>query len=274
MNDPRSASFLHIIDLMEKMCQESLPSLVFVENVVGFESSKSFEKWSAVLSQRDYQSCTFHLTPTQVGLPNDRPRFFSIAIQKSLLAVDSTEQNPLLSYMRTSTEASHIFRSISELSVKEESETIELPPIGNFLDDDNGDACLQIPSKIIKSNSSWCFDIVTPTTRRSSCFTHSYGRYVRGTGSVLYSEKCSQIQLVPPEEREFKDDWAKSLDISKLRYFSGMEMARLMGFSKEFSFPSDCSMKQQWKLIGNSLNVRVASKIIELGLQLVQWQKR
>ena len=81
-----------------------------------------------------------------------------------------------------------------------------------------------------------------------------------------------------------------------MRYFSGTEVARLMGFPvddieesddndnkkktcqaeeeekegyRKFSFPSEVTMKQQWKLLGNSLNVRVAAAVAEMGIDSV-----
>lgn len=105
----------------------------------------------------------------------------------------------------------------------------------------------------------------------NSCFTQSYGRYIRGTGSILYDDIISDgKKLSKPEEREFQDDWAKGFDLTKMRYFSGLELSRLFGFRHDFSFPSNCSAKQQWKLMGNSLNVRVASRIVELGLRSIR----
>mmetsp|Transcript_42662 Transcript_42662/g.51230 ORF Transcript_42662/g.51230 Transcript_42662/m.51230 type:complete len:88 (+) Transcript_42662:82-345(+) len=35
-----------------------------------------------------------------------------------------------------------------------------------------------------------------------------------------------------------------------------------------FCFPPTIPVKQQWKLLGNSLNVKVASKVAEIGLVL------
>lgn len=154
-----------------------------------------------------------------------------------------------------------------------------------------------VTEKVLKTNASWCFDIVTPAAKRSACFTSSYGKFVRGTGSVLYigNDTCNNIvhvddeksttspmfQLISPEARDFDTNW-NGMDLnSKLRYFTGTEMARLMGFpttvsssndsevgSSLFSFPSDCSEKQRWKLMGNSLNVKVAGKIAELALRV------
>jgi tRNA (cytosine38-C5)-methyltransferase len=75
---------------------------------------------------------------------------------------------------------------------------------------------------------------------------------------------------VAPEEREFDKDWAKGLDLKNgMRYFSGKEMAGLFDFSENFSFPVECTLKQQWKLLGNSLNVRVAARMSELGIRLL-----
>lgn len=68
--------------------------------------------------------------------------------------------------------------------------------------------------------------------------------------------------------------------------FSGSEIGRLMGFPIDadvsangeiilnvghesvFRFPETCSIRCQWKLLGNSFNVRVAACAAELGLEI------
>ena len=317
LEDPRSKSFLKICEWLagdgsddtSRLSDQSLPSLIFLENVVGFESSNSFGRWRSALQSREYRVGHFHLTPTQVGLPNDRPRFYTVAIRDADCGFDNSSSvlpppmeniappsaSSLLSYLPQETKendhAPRIWKSIPELHVTPDDKATEIEdgrqaisPISFFLDRSNSNtnataATLQVPEKVLKNQSAWCFDIVLPSDRRSSCFTHSYGRFIRGTGSILYDDetvtndgtKSSQngvIQLLPPEEREFQANWMEQLDTTKLRYFSGDELARLFGFSQTFSFPSDTSLKQQWKLMGNSLNVRVASKLIELGFLL------
>ena len=309
----------------------------------------------------------FHISPVQVGIPNDRPRYYCAAVRRNekhvqfltessyyhdliaklsaYISLEST--NPISNNVTTQSKEKNtqkeknenesdtpifkIHTSIPEIGVGEDkTEAASLPSISTFLDDDlkTPDSpsfnvqkldSLRIPAKILDSNSSWCFDIVTPQNSRSSCFTHSYGRFVRGTGSVLYvtnnpeydvtmgGKRSAEHRLVlkPPEEREFDKDWAKGLNLEKkLRYFSGSEVARLMGFpivdnhiqqrspkdspniqestqsidktetaeKVSFTFPSSISLKQQWKLLGNSLNVCVASKIAEIGLYLSMGQ--
>lgn len=70
-----------------------------------------------------------------------------------------------------------------------------------------------------------------------------------------------------PQDRVFDPEWMKNLDRSQLRYFSGSEIARLFGFPEtKFSFPTNTSLKQQWKLMGNSINCRLSSRVILIGL--------
>ena len=138
-------------------------------------------------------------------------------------------------------------------------------------------ASLIIPPAVLQRSSSWCLDIVAPTSRRSSCFTSGYGKYMRGTGSVLLLEEkktggggdtTTTPSLQDPHDRQFDPQWAAGLGNATVRYFSGAELTRLMGLaSSSFSFPPDCTTKQQWKLVGNSVHVDVVAKIVQLG----QW---
>lgn len=297
LQDPRSSSFLHLCHLLTELSAKQRPALILLENVVGFETSGSCRTWRQTLSTCDYIVSHFHLNPTQVGLPNDRPRYYSVAIHRSDLAVPSsltttsstttslasslrryaqqegdTEQDPVL------------YTSIPELKVSpiDAQNDTPLPPLSDFLDPVSSSAgvvnksSLSIPDSIAKRNAAWCFDICTPASTHSACFTSSYGKYVRGTGSVLYtgSDPAAleqyQGRACLPQDREFDADWSVGLNMSDLRYFSGPEMARLFGFPETFQFPASCSLKQQWKLMGNSLNVRVAARVLELGLRLLR----
>lgn len=261
LKDPRAQSFLHLCNLLEQMEESNLPQLLLMENVVGFESSASCQRWREALERRKYQVGHFHLTPTQVGIPNDRPRYYCVAVRFPNEVSTHVQLEPNLQV------PPFIQTALTE------GENVELPPISEFLEDNIDKESLRIPDKILESRAAWCFDIVTPQDRRSACFTQSYGKFIRGTGSVLWSgdENTCMFRLVLPEEREFRDNWNEGLNLKEnLRYFSGLEVARLMGFPMgSFSFPADCSLKQQWKLLGNSLNVRVAASVAELGLRLM-----
>jgi tRNA (cytosine38-C5)-methyltransferase len=240
-----------------------------MENVVGFEASGSCQRWRKVLANRNYHVGHFHLQPTQVGIPNDRPRYYCVAVR-------SPEDGAFFKahvQLETNVQAPPVMQTDIRGSGAEQ--VVVLPPISEFLDDTttvDDEDLLRIPDKLLESRASWCFDIVMPHDRRSACFTQSYGKFIRGAGSVLWTgDLDTNFQLEPPEERQFNSAWKDGLNLKRnLRYFSGREVARLMGFHlKSFSFPDDLSFKQQWKLLGNSLNVQVAASVSELGLRLL-----
>ena len=100
-------------------------------------------------------------------------------------------------------------------------------------------------------------DIVSPDSTNSTCFTKSYGHYVEGTGSIL------KIASIDTKENDISNQ--KTSPAFHLRYFSCREIANLMGFpEKSFTFPPTTTIKQRYRLLGNSLNVHVVSKLIKL----------
>jgi tRNA (cytosine38-C5)-methyltransferase len=277
VDDPRSESFLHLLTLLRTMKDELLPQLILLENVVGFEASGSCLQMRQVLEQRQYHTTHLHLTPTQVGIPNDRPRYFCVAVRRGSSSADDAWSK--LMTLEQADKPLTIRTHLQELGVAPLSEAVNLPAISTFLDTPSNDdkkMNLAIPEKLLNSQAAWCFDTVTPVdTRSTACFTSAYGRFVRGTGSVLYEGPPSQLpSLKSPQDRQFDASWADGLDLQKyLRYFSGSEMARLMGFAPQFHFPTTITVKQQWKLVGNSLNVRVAGRLCELGLRVIMRNK-
>ena len=50
--------------------------------------------------------------------------------------------------------------------------------------------------------------------------------------------------------------------IGKLRFFTPDEIKILMSFTKNFDFPSEISLKSRYKLIGNSINVKVVNLLL------------
>ena len=293
--DPRSQSFQHMIDLLEKLEEGHLPRIIALENVMGFEVSESCQLFRDVLHKRSYRIAEFiNLSPTQVLLPNDRPRYFCVAIRifpDQVLALNSQQSLLLTKYFShdskgSSDDTSRFHASIPEFDVTEENTTISsdggtlMPSLKDFLDSTTNISPessfdLNIPNKILERTSAWCFDIVTPSSTRTACFTSGYGRFIRGTGSILYTgdlpSENNTLVLAKPEDRSFDDnEWLSKLEPQKLRYFSGLEMSRLFGFDDNFSFPSNCTLKQQWKLVGNSLNSRLAARLIELALNIMQ----
>ena len=130
----------------------------------------------------------------------------------------------------------------------------------------------RVPAKTINSDAAWCFDVVDATDSiPTACFTRSYGRFNRGTGSVLRVRQTSNdpdlaslgFSRTEPNARPFGDTWRAALE---LRYFAPKEVANLLGFPQSFHFPADVSLKSAWAAAGNSLHVDAAAAVIRVAL--------
>jgi DNA (cytosine-5)-methyltransferase 1 len=87
------------------------------------------------------------------------------------------------------------------------------------------------------------FDVVNADdpTAEAICFTKNYARCMKASGSMLKHAH-------------------------RLRRFSPAEILRLLGFSDDFSFPASINLEQQWKLVGNSVDVRAIDLILQHAL--------
>jgi tRNA (cytosine38-C5)-methyltransferase len=155
-----------------------------------------------------------------------------------------------------------------------------------------------VPESILQKPSSWCFDIVTADSLHTACFTKGYGRYIKGTGSILQFlpspplleadqiedeipnmkrqkvEDSTDASLANLEHSSEHNSCHQTLEplIGKLRYFTPEELLRLFGFDSPLGsppgafFPVDekLTLRKKYELIGNSLNVTVASQLLRL----------
>ncbi|XP_034366883.1 tRNA (cytosine(38)-C(5))-methyltransferase isoform X8 [Arvicanthis niloticus] len=144
---------------------------------------------------------------------------------------------------------------------RQQDSDLSVQMLKDFLEDDDTDQYLLPPKLLLRY--ALLLDIVKPTSRRSMCFTKGYGSYIEGTGSVLQTAEDVQIEDIyksladlPPDEKIAK------LSMLKLRYFTPREIANLQGFPPEFGFPEKTTVKQRYRLLGNSLNVHVVAKLL------------
>eukprot|EP00928_Gymnodinium_smaydae_P073588 TRINITY_DN56779_c0_g1_i1.p1 TRINITY_DN56779_c0_g1~~TRINITY_DN56779_c0_g1_i1.p1 ORF type:complete len:392 (+),score=83.80 TRINITY_DN56779_c0_g1_i1:290-1465(+) len=281
--DARSVSFLHLCDILTTM--RSPPKLIALENVVGFESSACAVQWREALSAA-YELREWHLDPTQAGVPMHRPRYFALAVRRAdgVPPSSNTEQGISTCWPSASADVP-VAPPLRPLS-----DYLELPAA---LNGTPAGECAwlepwRVAEKTLESDSAWCFDVVRPDVPGSAtaCFTHSYGRFVRGTGSVLYvplhaegavqgGSASAEVPLGPdarcaPEEREFGECWRERLNQSggAMRYFTPVEVARLLGYPASFVLPADMPAKRAWAALGNSLHVGTAAAVLALGAAL------
>lgn len=104
-------------------------------------------------------------------------------------------------------------------------------------------------------------DVVRRDSRTSNCFTGSYGRYMTGTGSfILLNDSVSSEKLAELKKGDSESDRSGV----RLRKFRPREIANLMGFPSSFRLPEHLTLKQAYKLLGNSVNVRVISCLFKI----------
>ncbi|XP_065192111.1 tRNA (cytosine(38)-C(5))-methyltransferase-like [Sycon ciliatum] len=102
-------------------------------------------------------------------------------------------------------------------------------------------------------------DVVSPSCNHSCCFTKNYGRYLRGTGSVL---NCARPVSVSPVDSNSTSPRPHQAE-ENLRYFSPQEVSNLMCFPASFAFPDEVTTKQRYRCLGNSLNVLVVAWLLQ-----------
>ena len=250
--DNRTSSFIHLLDVLSGLSHK--PSYILIENVQGFESSSTREHLLKVLTSCDYSYQEFLLTPTQFDIPNSRLRYYLLGKLKPLKFVFTTTDKPCTSLPDSCNHGDELHnpadhpvtlsKFLQLLSVKEENE-------------------LLVPADVLTRYSS-LLDIVGEDSTQCCCFTKAYGHYVEGTGSVI---QCNKEESLDEAFQEYLITGKKSVQSIlklRLRYFSPTEIAGLLWFPSQFHFPADVTMKQQYQLLGNSLNVYVVSVLLKL----------
>lgn len=215
-----------------------------MENVKGFETSKAREMFFEALQQSGFHHQEFILSPTQLGVPNSRHRYYCLARRSKAFEF---ARDSVLTSLPTNVDAA------------------EVQQISRFIST-NSDNATPIPEKVLRKYFP-ILDIAYPDSVNSMCFTKAYTHYAEGTGSVFcplgkdaVDRCCSQLRLLIDDNNSI--DLLQSL---QLRYFTPSEVARVMCFpEKGFSFPEKISHKSRYRLLGNSVNVLVVSELIKL----------
>ena len=183
----------------------------------------------------------FVLNPIDtVGIPNSRNRYYLVACMDS-----------------------NIFGGL-------ENQSITAVPLSNYLRmTDHEDSSLLVPASVTCKYGK-IFDLVYQEDNHSCCFTKNYGRFYQGTGSIVCLPPLNkesglhELFMKHDSGQEPCDGNSCILKELKLRFFSPKEIKGLMGFPEWYSFPPSTSRKQQYQLLGNSVNVKVVQQILSL----------
>lgn len=243
VDDARSNALVHICSILPEL---TMIDYILMENVKGFETSQARDLYIDALIKSGFHYQEFLLSPTEIGIPNTRFRYYCLARRNKPF---SFKTNGILERLPNKTHE------------------IVCPTIGDFLPSLIEDNTEYLLSDEILTKRANLLDITHFTSTNTRCFTKAYTHYAEGTGSIFcpMTEKYlkdifNEIQnnSLSEEEKLVK---LKSLT---LRYFTPAEVAKLMCFPENFTFPSEMTNKQRYRVLGNSINVAIVGNLIEI----------
>ncbi|KAI0668700.1 S-adenosyl-L-methionine-dependent methyltransferase [Trametes maxima] len=273
--DPRAKSFIRLMEnvLPELVRMKKHPRRLLVENVAGFETSSTRERLVATLRTLGYSTVELLITPLQLGIPNSRLRYYLLAKSDTLhFAGVGGQENRIWRHIPG--------RGTDWVDTRAQAEDEEAPGVAvaavrDYMDEDDHEEPHPhaIPEKVLEK---WgrLFDIVLPSATRTCCFTRGYTKLVERAGSVVQMngdlDTTETFDAFLKAQRDGDDEAVRLLHPLRLRYFSPTELLRIFVFlppsresSREtFVWPGDISTKTKYKLIGNSVNVRVVTELI------------
>ncbi|KAJ3415420.1 C-5 cytosine-specific DNA methylase [Chytridiales sp. JEL 0842] len=285
--DPRAKGLLNLINLIKAL--PIPPQFILMENVKNFEESRSRDLLIAVLAERGYEYDEWILTPLQFGIPNERKRYYLTARLIDL-------QAPRKEAQESSTPPPPPLRLRRQWPF-EVSPPLP-PPLSDFIDPTfEGGLTAHVPSSshsVAKTTSGEPKDkyklpeafvrnrkfistgyVVSPQDRRSACFTKAYGKHGIGAGAYLMTKGFDAPRDV------ILGDPVEAAQTLGLRFFTPVEIARLHAFPIDdrapqphyqegvvykpltpFRFPDELSLVQRYRVLGNSLNVKVVGELL------------
>ncbi|XP_078034283.1 tRNA (cytosine(38)-C(5))-methyltransferase [Augochlora pura] len=263
VSDNRSSSLFYVLELIPRI---KTLKYILLENVKGFEKSEMRDAVLKCLNNFEFHYRELILSPCRLGIPNSRHRYYLLAKKKNLkFCFDNTTLNFKLpqDVLRALPRGKHKF--LGERCTREAEDNKNCYVLHNILENVE-DVQYLVPSKLLQKRA-WVLDLRTSESNGSCCFTKAYGHYAEGTGSVYcpYSEEVIKEAYLAADKcgRESLEA-VEILEKLKLRYFTPREICRLMCFPEDFTFPGHITRKQKYRLLGNSINVYVVSRLIFL----------
>lgn len=249
MDDARSNALVALCELLPSL---STVQFILMENVKGFETSEMHDHYIESLESAGFDYQEFILSPYELGIPNVRQRYFCLARNTQPFSFQCDEI---------------LQRLPSDSSSSVDNATPASHTVADYLDADDVDKSGYLLSDDVLLRRSILMDIAHPTSEKTMCFTKAYTHYAEGTGSVFcphdqirLTETFDAIKTMPMDSPER----LQLLQKLQLRYFTPAEISRLMCFPTQFSFPPSTTNRQRYRLLGNSINVLIVSKLINL----------
>jgi tRNA (cytosine38-C5)-methyltransferase len=249
VEDERCQGLMHLISHIPVF----LPWMLFLENVVGFEASLARKELVERLDACGYTWKEYLLSPLQLGIPNDRPRYYLCAQRPGY----QEYLEKVLAQVACPNPIQHVpLQDQTKESVK---------TVFDYLDPDTQQAILEhrdpeipeFPRSLYQSR--YAFDptsICHPSNTTSPCFTKAYGKHSVYSGGFLQTRR-----LQDPIEEWLQRPMEAVTELG-LRLFRPSEIQRLQGFH-DLVFPETMTEIQKYKMLGNSMSVDAVYQVMK-----------
>ena len=216
--DPRTEGFLHLMYLATSL----KPRWIAIENVVGFETSRTASRVQELLAQSNYVVEVVQKCPSEFGWPNRRPRIYMLARQSDC-------SKPEIRWPSSSVVDLRNF--IDPKICRENSPHLWIDPMHERF--------LHAMHRVMPFSDSDEINLqeVEGDAYLTACFGAGYGTSAIRSGSVVWQEQ----------------GW---------RRFSPREVANLLGFTEDFYLPKNLGDRRLWHLLGNSLSLPVVRSLL------------
>ncbi|KAF8640340.1 hypothetical protein AX17_000012 [Amanita inopinata Kibby_2008] len=231
----------------------------------------------STLQSLDYTTLELLLTPLQFGIPNSRLRYYLLAKRKpQTFAGVNVVHRQVWRWIPGQLEGWTDPRERTEPAADDDADTA-VNEIRQYMDDDLGDEHpFIIPDRVLQK---WgrLFDIVLPSSKRTCCFTRGYSQLVERSGSIIQTNEELNTTAIFDEflasQATGDANAVELLRPLKLRYFTPSELLRIFDFEKSttnshgkeerpFQWPDTVTIKNKYRLIGNSVNTRVVMELL------------
>ena len=275
--DKRNKAFTHIMKLLKEVTVK--PEMIVFENVKGFENSLVHMEWMEVLKAQGYVWRQYRCSPLSLGVPMNRTRFYMVCLRSS--SIDSangsysTENVSFTKAPKGSCKFPLPFEGMKfKGGIDERKEagfgmclagdisgSSDCLPLRHFVlpNEEIGARELEqlvLSDEVLRKPWAKGLSIVGEDDRVTFCFTSSYGQRMHKSSGSTFHMSCPRGKRINRE-----GDLVEELT-GKVRLFSPRELLRLFGFPSTYSFPQEMKLRQQWRLIGQSISVTVVQAIM------------
>eukprot|EP00605_Chrysophyceae_sp_TOSAG23-4_P001434 GSChrysophyteH1.ASY1.ANO1.1562.1 assembled CDS len=252
--DNRSGGIYHLMNLLKEM--KLRPRYIILENVVGFVESDAARDWKHILHCCGYVVEEYILSPADFNIPNNRRRYYIIAIAARLHKDKAHKSLHATGKKRP---------RIDKYDIKEDEDHCADTAMQSI---DTSGRKIYLSAKIL--TSKWApsrLSIVGPHDTTTYCFTKSYGRlFDKSSGSCYLEDAIGPLACVDSDHLDRSTAGPDSAFVkrlaNRLRLFLPEELLALSGFPLEYRFPVGMPVKKQYACIGNSINVFVVRALL------------